>query len=195
MSQSNQEQQTARRFQPIDTEHSYGCELPDDVRAQLVSPRRPRILTPPLSVSTTHPQWPFYVILTFCLVALGGAVTTLWRQQERERASSTKAISQPLTPQPTPAPTPVTLPPGNASRPRDHLVNNSPAPRATRPARYAGEIAVTTSPASQRRAALGCRPALPGDHTLRNRASLGSCPIRLFWAIGVTYVGSLVPPE
>jgi len=28
-----------------------------------------------------------------------------------------------------------------------------------------------------------------------NVISLGSCPIRLLWTIGVTYVGSLVPPE
>ena len=88
--------QAARRFQAS----SFECELPLGACTELTQPRRPRIPGPPLPVKRMHPRWPFYVILTLGLVALGGAVTTLWRQQERERASSTKAISQPLAPQP-----------------------------------------------------------------------------------------------
>jgi len=170
MSQSNQEF-TVGRIHPA----QFDCELPNDVRAQLGKPKRPRILGRQLPVKTT-PRWPFYVVLAISLLALGGAVTTLWRQQERERASSTKAISQPLTPQPTPAPTPVSLPPGNASRWRDYLANNPPAaPRATLVQRVPrAQLVKLPTPGAQI-----VRPALTGPPLVVGRQYLADMPYGL----------------
>src|SRR5215475_8540968 len=103
MPQPNQDT-AARRIQPSYYDAGYDCELPPSVRTELTQPKRPRILSRLLPVKTTQ-RWPFYVMLSLCLVALGGAVTTLWCQQERSRASSTGTTSQPLAPQPTPATT------------------------------------------------------------------------------------------
>jgi hypothetical protein len=126
MRQSAQEDLARKRFD---------CELPPEALTELVAPRRPRIL----GRSGPIPQRSkasLYFVLLMASIVIGGAVITLWHQgQTAERASSTKAISQPaLTP--TPAPTP----PGSADQwkayltgqqqrvPRAELVK--PAPRA-----------------------------------------------------------------
>jgi hypothetical protein len=62
-------------------------------------------------------------VLLICAVTLGGAITTLWHQQEAERARA-KAISQPLAPQPTPTPGPT------VSTGREYFANHPRAPRA-----------------------------------------------------------------
>jgi hypothetical protein len=83
-----------------------------------------------------------YFVLLICAVVLAGAVTTLWRRMDAERAPRDKASSVPTpTPPLMPASTPVPLSPGSADRwkaylaeqqqtgvPRAELVK--PAPRA-----------------------------------------------------------------
>jgi hypothetical protein len=107
MHKSNQDY-TAGRIQPS----QFDCELPDDVRAQFVRPKRPRILErplippeldQPLPVPKPESQAPFYWALLLCALTLTGAIYGSWRQGAAERARD-KAISQPLAPQPTPAP-------------------------------------------------------------------------------------------
>jgi hypothetical protein len=118
---------TARRFQAAHSSAGYDCEPPDNVLEELGRPRRPQILGRQLPVKTER-RWPFYLMLAFCLAALGAAIYSSRRQQEALRTSSTVS-QQPLAPQPMS--TSVTLPPGNASRWREYLANNPPAPRAT----------------------------------------------------------------
>jgi len=123
MPKPNQES-TAWRFQQFND--GYDCEPPPGVRAELIQPKRPRILGYRLPVKTEQPRWPFYIVLTISLIVLAGAIYTAWRQQATERAPSTpsaerpsKAISQAVRePQPVVAPTPAR-----------RLASNPPAPR------------------------------------------------------------------
>src|SRR6516165_10529409 len=99
MPRPNQEQ-TARRFQPS----SYECELPDDVRAQFVRPKRPRILERPLQEPRARSG-----VLKWLVALILASVISSWQREKAavpERASSTGAISQPLAPQPIPIPAP-----------------------------------------------------------------------------------------
>jgi hypothetical protein len=118
MIQKNQDF-TAGRIHPA----QFDCELPDDIRAQLGKPKRPGILGRPRPVKPPPPRALLYLVLVICALTLVGTAINLWRQQERERASSTRAISQPLAPQPTPTPaaTPESLPSGSAERWKEYL--------------------------------------------------------------------------
>ena len=114
MPQPNQENCTARRFQLFDTENTpprydagYECELPPNVRAELVSPKRARILGRS-KTATLDPavKGRLYLTIFVALMVIGGAIAT-WRQGETAERARTKAISQPLAPQPAPRPTPI----------------------------------------------------------------------------------------
>ena len=102
----------------------YDCELPPDVRDELVTPRRPPIppiedRPRPVSILKPKSKAPLYFVLAICALALAGTVTTLLRQWAAERA-----ISQPVpAPHPTPAPTatPAPLPSGSADRWKEYL--------------------------------------------------------------------------
>jgi hypothetical protein len=123
------EEHAARRILPS---NRFDCELPPDVRTELVTPRRPPIppiVDRPISVPKPESKAPFYFILGLCLIVLVGALYTSWRHGETAERARDKAISQPaLTPQPTP--TPITPMPGSASRWKGYLANNQAAPRA-----------------------------------------------------------------
>jgi len=82
---------SARRFQSFDTENTppgydagYECELPSDVRTELVAPKRPRILGRKIS-ATLNPavavKWPLYLTLLIAVMIVGG-VALLWRQEQ-----------------------------------------------------------------------------------------------------------------
>jgi hypothetical protein len=134
MPHSNQDCR-ARRFQSFDTENpaprydnGYDCELPPDMQSELGAPRRPRILgRKTQSKLNLGANWPLYLVPLIAIVVVGATIAT-WRQEQNTERTN-KAISQPLAPQPTPSP--ITLPPGSASRCKEYLANNPPAPRAT----------------------------------------------------------------
>ena len=123
MNRINQES-LAGRYKSFDT------ELPGDVRAEFVEPKRPWILErqKPARLNAGA-KWPLYLVLLGCALVIGASLAT-WRQgQTAERVKTSKAISQPtLAPQATP--TPITPMPGSASRWKAYLANNAPAPRA-----------------------------------------------------------------
>jgi hypothetical protein len=143
---------TTRRFQSFDTENTppgydagYECELPPDVRTELVAPKRPRILGRSKKV-VLEPALKTRLSLVLLVAALviGGLVINLWRQsgnlekqgsQKVERAKTNKAISQPLAQEPTPQPTPTPGP--TVSTWREYIAQHpeqfpfaKPAPRA-----------------------------------------------------------------
>jgi hypothetical protein len=105
MPQSNQDFSTARRFHLS----SYECEPPPDVRAELVRPRRPRILKRPPERSRWEPR---HSILAFAFLMLAGAVLTNLLHPARESIDSQIAPSpeQSATPAATPVPTPQPAP-------------------------------------------------------------------------------------
>jgi len=118
----------AGRIQSSHSPVGYDCELPTGVRTELVAPKRPRILGRKTSLKLNPAaKWPLYLAALIAVLIVGGAAL-LWRQQEAERASSKRAVSQPLAPQPaqTAAPTP-----GPARSWGEYLTNKAPAPRAT----------------------------------------------------------------
>ena len=120
------EEHAARRILPS---NRFDCELPPDVRTELNRPKRPRILGRQKTATlNAGANWPLYLVLLVCAATLGGSIAT-WRQVETAERARNKAISQPsLAPQP--APTPITPMPGLASRWKEYLANNPPAPRA-----------------------------------------------------------------
>ena len=131
MPQSNQEY-TARRFQSLDNENvdGYECELPNDVRTELLPPKRPRILrrpAPRLQGRSGFLKW----VGAFGLAAviLAGVIANYSQRQP----SATPAVKAMPTqqPVPTPAATPVPLPSGSAERWKAYLATQqTKAPRA-----------------------------------------------------------------
>jgi len=77
-----EQESLAGRFQSFDT------ELPPSARTELVAPRRPRILgrKTPATLPEPSTKGPLYLVLLVAAMVIGGAATTLWRQQEAERA-------------------------------------------------------------------------------------------------------------
>src|SRR5262249_17853919 len=109
MPQTHQDH-TARRFYTSE----FDCELPRNIRNELVAPRRPRILKrpvqEPLCAPSGVPKW----LIAFGLLALILLCVVNSRQRERttallERAKASQIISVP-TPQPQPTPTPAPTP-------------------------------------------------------------------------------------
>jgi hypothetical protein len=140
MPQSNREQ-AAWRFDHTENaapryDAGFDCELPPDVRTELVAPKRPRILgrkTPATLKSAVN--WPLYLALLIAALIVG-SVALSWRQEKTvERAKTNQAISQPTpAPQPTLSPSPgpgeaQTSSAGNPLAPRAVLVQR--VPRAT----------------------------------------------------------------
>jgi hypothetical protein len=85
------------------TTTTFDCEPPPDVRAELLKPRRARMLRP------LHDRAPYGRLILLALIVVLLAVSgliALWHQgQTAERAKTNTAILPPaLAPQPTPAP-------------------------------------------------------------------------------------------
>src|SRR5262249_54844955 len=97
MPQSDQEY-AARRFQSFDTENpatagphyraGYDCELPPNIRSELVTPRRPRILgrLKPATLQSAA-KGPLYLALLMAIVVVAGSIATWRRAQTAERGS------------------------------------------------------------------------------------------------------------
>jgi hypothetical protein len=177
MSQSNQEK-VARRFQAIDTEPSYECELPDDVRAEFARPKRPRILERPVQAPPDRRgllKW----LAAFGLPALILACVISSWQRERasapERAKTNPAISVP-TPLPTPQPiTPSAQPtPGQARSWAEYIAQHpdqfpyrpAPALRATLVQSRAPRAILVKLPTPGTESAGDVSPLVVGQHYL-----------------------------
>ena len=182
MSQSNQEY-TARRFQsfniqsvpppPPGYDNGYECELPADVRTELVEPRRPRILGRNTQ-SRLNPatKWPLYLVVLIAVVIVRGVATT-WRQEwTAERAKTSKAITQPLAPQPTPTPITPAPAPGPARSWQEYLAQHpeqfsyrNAAPRAEL-VKPAPRAALVKLPAPRAQLVHDLPPLIPGRRYL-----------------------------
>jgi len=82
----------------------YDCELPHAERTFLLNPKRPRILGHAKPTAKPRGKGWLLLLLLGAAVIGGWQLNTLWHQQDAERAKTSKAISQTLTPQPTPLP-------------------------------------------------------------------------------------------
>ena len=86
---------------------SFDTELPGEARAELIRPRRSRILGDPKRAALEGPavKSRLYLVTIVTALLIGAAATTLWHQWNTERAKSTGTTSQPVASQPAPGPT------------------------------------------------------------------------------------------
>src|SRR5436309_15110333 len=105
---------TARRFDP----NLFDCELPQGVRAELLRPKRPRILLPPdppekRSRRDSSPSWPNAAMLGICALffAIACLAVVGWfaNKPTARIAPVVQHASAPVV-QPTPAVTPTYAP-------------------------------------------------------------------------------------
>jgi hypothetical protein len=112
-----EQESLAGKTQSSHSQAGYDCELPPDIRTELLGPRRPPIqqVANRPNLVKSQPRGPLYFVLIVGAVVLGGAITTLWRQRNASSSARREHISPPtLAPQPTPAP--IVTSPGSASR-------------------------------------------------------------------------------
>jgi hypothetical protein len=99
MRQNTPEDTTARTASPRFSTDEFDCELPPEVRTELVAPKRPRILGRPVKVP---PGRRVIVLAVLVLVLAVGVVVAFWSWQRQSETSAAAPVlpAQPASLQP-----------------------------------------------------------------------------------------------